>query len=295
MKTVYFQLMLMIAVIHTVGQSQIPNNGFENWQTVGNCQEPTSWYTTNLFDTTATYFAVTKASDHYPASIGNFSIRLQNDPARIPAFNAYGIALSTRLDGSDRPLFPLSGHPTKLCGYYKFTSVNNDTMSINVYLLNNDVDVASGHLQSNLSSSGWTSFSIPISTYVTADSARISIMACNFEGAGVQGNSVLYVDNLSFDSLVSAGVTNEAFVDQISIYPNPACGILHIGCNHQWVYEDLTFRLLDITGRDVNCNRISETDRDILVDVSHLPQGIYLLHGYADRAGSATWKIVIAR
>lgn len=294
MKTIHIQLILMVALIQ-VGQAQIPNNGFESWHTVGNCQEPNSWYTTNLFDTTATYFAVTKSTDHYPASIGNLSIRLQNDPARVPAFNAFGIALSTRLDGSDRPLFPVSGHPTKLCGYYQFTSVNNDTMGIHIYLLNNGVDVASGHLQSNLSSSGWTSFSIPISTYVTADSARISIMACNFEGAGVQGSSVLYVDNLSFDTLISAGIQNQAFGNQVSIYPNPASGILHIAFNHQQVLHDLAFRLLDITGRDVNCNKISETDRDVHFDVSHLPQGIYLLHCYSDHAGSVIMKMVIAR
>ncbi|OGB60287.1 MAG: hypothetical protein A2Y94_05995 [Caldithrix sp. RBG_13_44_9] len=134
--------------------------------------------------------------------------------------------LSTKLD--DKPLFSITGHPNSLCGYYKFLPENGDTMNINIFLSENGSEVSAGHLISNSSAADWTSFNIPFTSYLNADSARITMSAAAEpkNGVGVLGNSVLYVDNLSFDILITS--IPEQPTDRIpgtfilhQNYPNP--------------------------------------------------------------------------
>lgn len=262
-----------LALLTTSIFAQIPNNGFENWVTLGNGEDPAGWHTTNLFDTTGTYFPIIKSTDHYPVSAGNFSMSMQNNISLLPAFNAYGIAMTTRLDGSDRPLFPITGHPDSLYGYYKFTSVNSDTMNINVYLYNNSVEIVGAHFIASQSTSGWTSFKLPIPAYVNADSARITIMSCNLEGAGAQGNSVLYVDNLSFDSLIVAGTEDPILAGYRSVYPNPAKN--EITVEERMIDSQSNVFISNISGQLLQENKL--INNKTTIDISNLGSGIYIL------------------
>jgi hypothetical protein len=232
MKKITVLLMTLTILVFT-SNAQIPNNGFENWKTVANCIEPAGWYSFySLFDSSGTYCPVTRSTDHYPESIGSYSVCITNDTtlwkyASEPSrFLGWGMLGTAQLN--DQPLFPLTGHNTSLCGYYKFLPQNNDTMNINVYLYKNGVEVANGHLLSNAAVASWTPFNIVISSYTDADSARITLSAAMEPkgGGGIHGNSVLYVDNLSFDVLITS--EPEQAADKIpgtftlsQNYPNP--------------------------------------------------------------------------
>ena len=81
MKTFATIVLVFIAATTNVN-AQIPNSGFENWTPVGNCMEPTGWFSLySLFDTTGIYCPVTRSFDHFPALEGNYSVRIQNDTA----------------------------------------------------------------------------------------------------------------------------------------------------------------------------------------------------------------------
>ncbi len=124
MKKINYTLIVLIAIsIRTF--AQIPNSGFENWTTVGNCSRPTSWYNMYyLVDSSGSYCSATMSSDHFPASIGNYSVRITNDTAiwntGIAPGDMLGWGLLVSAKTGDRPLFPVTGHPKSLCGYYKF-------------------------------------------------------------------------------------------------------------------------------------------------------------------------------
>lgn len=256
--------------------SQIPNNGFEDWVPVANCEDPMEWYSTNLLDTPSVFCPVSRSSDHFPAAIGSYSLRLENNPALLPSFRALGVALSTRLDGSDRPLFPVIGHPNSLCGYYKFDCVNRDTMSINVYLYDNGVELASGRMWVDSTVSSWTPFNIPIAPYVSADSARISILTCNVEGAGAQGNSVLHVDNLSFDTLIVSQVRDEPSEALWRLYPNPAVSWVDLELNSKFGNVSRV-EVVDLSGRTPRVwNPVALTSA-MRLELSELDGGIYHL------------------
>jgi len=112
---------IVLLLLSAKTMAQIPNGGFEDWTTVGNCEEPTSWYSTNLFDTTGSNYPSTKSTDHYPLAVGNYSVRLANDTALYKAggisnqkYLGCGLIMTTKIDRIDRPSFPISGHPTSL-------------------------------------------------------------------------------------------------------------------------------------------------------------------------------------
>jgi len=216
-----------LAIIAT---AQIPNNGFENWANIGNGLGPTFWYTPNSLDTTGDYFSVTRSADHFPQNIGSYSIRLENQPLLLPGFKAYGLALTTRLDGSDRPLFAITGHPTSLCGYFKFLPQNGDTMDIHFSFYKNGTEITSGKFINTDTFADWTSFNIPVENifYAEVDSARITVSSFYSDNLTVHGNSVLYVDNLSFDTPISALNDPATLNNRSFIQPNPASDYIFV-------------------------------------------------------------------
>ena len=117
MKKIIIILYVLITLTITT-KAQIPNSGFENWITIGSYENPNGWATTNSFSTGA-FYAVTKSTDHYPATAGYYSIRIENDTALLPAYSGLGI-IETGAIGTMHPAFPIAGHPTSLTGYYKY-------------------------------------------------------------------------------------------------------------------------------------------------------------------------------
>ncbi len=255
---------IFLILIVTKANAQIPNSGFDNWRVVSNCIEPTSWYSFySLVDSSGSYCPVTKSTEHYPENIGSYSVRISNDTAIwntgiIPdSFLGWGMLLSTKLD--DKPLFPVTGHPRLFCGYYKFLAENGDTMNINIHLYKNGVEITYGRFQSNVTTPDWTPFQIIFSdtSYYSVDSARVSFSAANEPKDGSRGplgNSVLYIDNLSFDTLITS---IPIYTNEISRtfclnqnYPNPFNPVTKISWQVP-VSSWQTLKVYDILGREV--------------------------------------------
>jgi hypothetical protein len=87
-------------------------------------------------------------------------------------------------------------------------------MDIHYTIYKNGEDATGGSFQRAVASPNWTAVVIPVSNpdYESADSARIMISAFNPDNGflAIQGNTVLYIDNLSFDTLISAVHENMA-------------------------------------------------------------------------------------
>lgn len=208
-------IILLLAFATTESFGQIPNNGFENWGTYNGFDNPTGW--TGIIGKEDHGYSIQKNSESYPSGTGSSSILVQTD---TPYY--FGFA---RTDSRSylSPGFPITGHPTSLMGYYKFFPQNGDTMLISVILWQSGAMVASATFSNTASVPSWTSFNAPISTYTTADSASIYLSSCSFPGGAPdpKGNSALYVDNLSFDNLITGIAAIDADKNKISVYPNP--------------------------------------------------------------------------
>ena len=97
MKKLTITLMVFVAMISNAN-AQIPNNGFENWTSINNCSEPTNWHSLYfLVDSSGTFCPVTQSNDHFPDTMGSYSVRIANDIAlwNAGSFVGWGILTST--------------------------------------------------------------------------------------------------------------------------------------------------------------------------------------------------------
>lgn len=279
-------IIFFLIIIKT--DAQIPNNGFENWIKVGNCVEPLSWHGLySLIDSTGNYCPVTKSTDHYPASEGSYSVRIANDTALWNSGNSpgnllgWGILTSTK--DNDKPRFHVSGHPKALCGYYKFLPENGDTMNINIFFYKNgsETEITRGKYQSNVAAPDWKSFKFFVSDtlYSSVDSARITISAANEPKNGSKGplgNSVLYIDNLSFDTLITTGIFDQKEKNRISVFPSPASEKLIASFDGK-INQQVYLKIFNILGQPVLAEKRSNATEIMILDISQIIEGIYFV------------------
>ncbi|MCH8904242.1 MAG: T9SS type A sorting domain-containing protein [Bacteroidetes bacterium] len=259
--------LLLIGVSNSF--SQISNSGFELWNNMGTYDDPQNWWTLNSMSAGA-YYPITKSTDHYPSSVGTYSVRIENNPALLPNLEAFGVIAT---DPPFGPAFAVSGHPTSFTGYYKFLPQNGDTMYVNLLLYQSGTVVAFAKFTDTATASNWTSFNISISAYATADSGLITLAAFNAETPVniPHGNSVLYIDNLSFDSLISSVIQIGQDVSMVTIYPNPVKNELNISLKNNHGANVIVYDLMGKMVKELTFNQ--ET---ITIDLTDLQSGLYL-------------------
>ncbi len=290
-KSTFILTVLIVMTIKT--NAQIPNSGFEDWTTVGGYEDPTGWASTNSFST-GSFYSVTKSTDHYPATVGNYSVRIENNTSLLPNFSGRGVVMTgDTLD--PHPTFPITGHPTSLTGYYKFAPQNGDTMSIVIGLYLNGVRVFA-HDQifiSNIPTSDWTSFNISFPTYAAADSGHIYLASYAAADASSMphGNSVLYVDNLNFDKLITSVSEQTVKNTLFNLYPNPASDILTLNFGNR-NNADLTLNIYNVTGELVSSETLRQNQQQI--NIGELSNGIYMVE-IKSNGWSENQKLIIQR
>ncbi len=73
------------------------------------------------------------------------------------------------------------------------------------------------------------------------------------------------------------GISNSSLAENISIYPNPGNGLLHIGLNNAFK-GDVTISVMDITGRLVYRHVFKNVmSRKLLVDISNVASNLYFI------------------
>ncbi len=272
-KNTIILIVLIAAAIST--NAQIPNSGFEDWNTMGSYMEPQGWATTNPYSA-GPFYAVTRSTDHYPSNVGNYSVRIENDTSLLPNYPGYGIIMPDTLD-EPQPVFPITGHPTSFTGYYKYAPLNGDTMSLSLGLYLNGSSVAWAQLSVSVSVSNWTSFNIPISGYATADSAHIILSTYRPGPLPTdipRGNSVLYIDNLNFDSLITYASAPISKNTSFNLFPNPASDIVTLDVDNT-NNEELALNFYNIMGELVKSEILKQNQREI--NIGGLDNGIYML------------------
>ena len=272
---------------------QIPNSGFENWTYTGSYWEPDGWWTANDSISSGNFYPVTRSGDHFPATVGNYSMRLENNLSLLPAWGGYGITWTGDFSGSNNPVFPITGHPASLWGYFKFMPQNNDTMEIHIRLYQNGVDISGGYFKNAGPVTAWTPFNLPFSAYSGADSARIMILACYDNDAPIpHGNSVLYIDNLSFDSLITAGIPEPNAGSEMSVHYNPYSHMIGIDVPAP-IGKMQTTIITDLTGKVV-FKRTSSATENAEVNAINFSEGVYLVRVQA-KDFVETKKVMISK
>lgn len=278
MKPLFLHTILIFLGLQTA-LCQIPNSGFEDWVESNGHFNPQGWWCANDSVLSGTVFPVNRTSDHFPPNSGSYALRIENHLELLPSWTAFGIVWTGDLAGNDNPAFALQGHPVELYGYYKFLPLNGDTFEIHIRLYNNGIDVGGGQFKAAQMVNSWQPFSLDISDYETADSARIMVLSCyNNDAPDPSGNSTLFIDNLSFDSLIVDGTEKIDSQKSITVYPNPATDYVSIAGER--LSKNTLLTITDISGREYA--RILHPVSHVNVNIAFLPPGFYIIRIQSD-------------
>ncbi len=113
-------------------------------------------------------------------------------------------------------------------------------------------------------------------------------------GEGVEGSTLVLEAYITEDGIQVVKVDQLGFfkkvIADVSVYPNPAADYLQVNVENM-VAESLTIRLLDIQGRELAKDQVSNAEEQLVFDIRTLPNGTYLLH-FMDEANPT--KAIIA-
>lgn len=275
-----FTLFVLITLIPMQIIAQIPNSGFELWEDYADpdnpnhvYERPVSWAGCLPNDFNIYSYSIEKSTDTYPISIGEYSIKIMT----FICDGVDGIAIT----GADLiwpmiPVFPVTGFETKLCGYYKFFPENNDTAVVQIQFFSNGTLVSDARNIIPEGSATWTPFSFDIISD-NADSASIIITNFNGNGPDVNpphGNSVLFIDNLSFDNPVTS-ITTPQLSNYPILFPNPTNGILNLKYSNAEKYNSIV-NIYNIDGKLVKTKSFNKSLQK-KINTNNLSNGIFLV------------------
>ncbi len=205
-------VVLIVIAYHGSVRAQIPNPGFETWAGLGASESPTGWVTSNI---PGFVVPITKTAT---AHSGSFA--LKGDVTPVVEFGLYPPYLWSH--------FPYTQRPGALTGYYKFTSVAKDSLTIYTLLYKQalSVIVASGEFGTTANLTAFTKFSIPLE-YVSAenpDTAWIEITIQNGLNDSLHLGTGYVFDDLAFEGSATGVATTLEKPSSFALeqnYPNP--------------------------------------------------------------------------
>jgi len=211
-------------------QAQIPNAGFESWNTVGTYETPDQWGNMNPATAATGVFTTEKGN---PGAIGNYFIKLTTKDAGGTV--TPGIIVSGQLNTTTwqpKSGFAYAERAGKLTGKYQYMGYDNDAASIMAWLTKWNSSTNSRDTIASLKNTPagmvhvWTSFSIPF-VYKSTLNPDTAVIMISSSGATPKKNSFIWLDDLSLDGLVTSLNTADQF-DNINIFPSPATKEINI-------------------------------------------------------------------
>jgi len=221
----------------TGNTDNVPNNDFENWQTIYSLDD---WWCQNYPG------LILRSSD---AQHGNSAVFIKN---LVNASDSIFGQICSSYQFAD-PGFNVNARHSYLTGYYKFVPENNDTANLSITMFKNHVQIGWGSLQTSDAATDYTPFAISlyyINDTIVPDSGRINFQSCYHRAFG---NSILTIDNLNFDGFLS-GIKETPLpiagnID-FNVYPNPFSyhSTVSFSLNQD---EPVLIRMFDLSGKQV--------------------------------------------
>lgn len=274
--------------------AQIPNNGFENWTSMGSYSNPDGWATMNDMTAMSSVYTATKGT---PGNVGASYLKLTSKTVGGSVVN--GIAVSGTLNTMTmQPTagFPYTGQPVSLTGKWQYMASSAGSVSITLSKWNTTTNqrdiVATGSQTLSGMAMSWASFTINLNYMMSMapDSCMIVLKA---SGNTPTNNDYLWVDNLAFSGSVAGLNENNSPVQGLSIYPNPIQDKINVSFNIQ-NEKTVALKVTDIDGKLIHTQNFEQISGSInqSIDATKFPKGIYFVT-ISNESISETRKIVI--
>ena len=212
MKKYVFLFIISIIINNNVYNQYVPNGGFENWTVVDLFDNPDDWHTGNidaLFsgDSIEELTAI-KTEDSYSGDYALELVSVITNPPDEDTIFGYAIC-EGQVNGEGDSLiyvggFPVSGNPESLCGYFKYSIVDQDTAYILCAFKKDGVVLLEEYVQifGEQASYAKIVFDLHADTLpVTIDTVVIAFACSDFNNPKA-GNSII------MDSLWLTGITD---------------------------------------------------------------------------------------
>jgi hypothetical protein len=274
---------ITVALTSTSLFAQIPNNGFENWTTVGTNSVPNNWGTMNNTTAMASVYTATKGT---PGSPGTSYLKLTSKAVGTSVVN--GIAVSGVLDSTTmmpKCGFAFNQRPASFAGKWQYMIYGSSPGSVNVLLTrwnavtNTRVTVASGNVTHSASgmAMSWANFTIPL-IYVDGNNPDSCIIVLKASGSNPTANDYLWVDNLVFTGVVTGIQNQESFLSDMTIFPNPSAETVHVNLNLK-SEQHITIEVLDVIGKLMVSQDLGilQGETKQVISVNGIAKGTYFL------------------
>ena len=247
-------------------QDTLSNPGFENWTNHGTYMDPDGWTTLNPL--TGSIGAVTCAQSSSDKHSGSYAVKLTTKSLGstfIPAILTNGtidVASQNVVGGK-----PISSRPLALTGWYKYSPVGADTALFEIDLYSGLTKIGGGQLF--VTTSGWASFSIPI-TYTsgsTPDTSRIVFNSSAVDTPHV--NSTLLLDDLDYS--YNSGIAESSY-QSFSVYPNPANDLVTLDNRDM---HAVTAQLFSVDGKLEKS--VTLTEEINTLNIAGMQKGFYVI------------------
>ncbi|MDD5087956.1 MAG: T9SS type A sorting domain-containing protein [bacterium] len=266
-KSLVLYLMVGLCTLQMTAQAQIPNPGFEEWT---DSHSPVGWYTNNV--ETESWITISQTGG-FDSHSGFYAIR--GDVIWAGAV-PYPPSVWT---GS----FPCSQPYAELTGWYEFSSVNGDILSVSILIYGHDGALGNA-LFIDHSALEFHEFSVPINYSETGDpdSAAIAIEILRQDAADVNVGSFFIVDDLAFRgvSSVPEELATQTVPTTISLhenYPNPFNATTTLAYDLPRAGH-ISLRVFDLLGREVAVLKdgvVEAGTHHVMFDGNSLGSGIY--------------------
>ena len=131
---------------------------------------------------------------------------------------------------------------------------------------------------------GTTGASLYISRLKTTAHGTVTIRATIRDGAALGVN---YTQDFVIE-VKPSGIEEDALLSEINVIPNPTMGELHVTSD---VLHMADIEIFDISGKKITSHHLITSSSNHLINITHLPAGIYFLKIYTN-AGEVVKKII---
>lgn len=276
---------LLSAFVCATSFAQIPNSGFETWDSTAGYKVPVGWESLNA--TTASSSVYT-CEYGMPGYSGGYYLNLMSKT--IPGMgNQRGLAVAGKLAPGTQfpsPGFAFTQRPQVLAGYWQYMAMSLADQGYIITLLSKwntalnkrDTIAYTKHDLYDMVMI-WEPFKIALN-YTSSDYPDSAMIVLSASGAGlgpIEDGSYLWVDDLKFgDSATLGSDVTTRMQSPVKVFPNPASDIANIYYRSN-DGGDVKISVASMDGKMVMTlkTKTIRGENSIPLNIKELPHGIY--------------------